>query len=330
MSMRAQISLQFADADLFENFVTPYKENRLLNSLIIKCLSAYYYNEDVRNLIEGTSMSDATNGEEVQSTQSIVDNIRASLVMQDYLATELQSTIDNGTEDIDNILNKTNEVARQTGVAKPSQTESGSNVLKEVPKTVSSNSQETVSKTQLEIIVQSIVLLAKSQNNSDVLKSLKTSGVVIPDDIIESISQQEKLGAFDEVLKSVSNEAAPLVLAILDREKKAKEASDVAKRTILDLQEQLNIAESKEIEFESVKDTFVKAMNQLQEVNTRLELKNQQLQEELNEYNAVQHSRKSYGAFDDAIIVSNNHIKSVQDSLQNAVEYIQRMLNNSF
>lgn len=329
MSMRAQISLQFADADLFENFVTPYKENRLLNSLIIKCLTAYYYDEDIRTSIESYSMLNSTNKDE-QSMQSIVDIIRENTVMQDYLATELQSTIDNGTEDIDNILNKTNEVARQTGVVKPSQTESGSSVLKDTHKIVSSSSQETAFKAQLEILVQSIVLLAKSQNNSDVLKSLKTSGVVIPDDIIESISQQEKLGAFDEVLKSVSNEVAPLVLAILDREKKAKEASDVAKRTILDLQEQLNIAESKEIEFESVKDTFVKAMNQLQEVNTRLELKNQQLQEELNEYNATQHSRKSYGAFDDAIIVSNNHIKSVQDSLQSAVENIQRILNNSF
>lgn len=327
MKNRTQVSLYWEDDKIFKDFVLPYKENRLLNTLLVKCATAYFTDETVRNLIEGTSLSDTTSEDEMQSTQSIVDNIRKNIVMQDYLATELQSTNSDNTDDI---LNKVNEVARQTGMAKPSQTESDSSVLKEVPKTVSSSSQETVSKTQLEIIVQSIVLLAKSQNNSDVLKSLKTSGVVIPDDIIESISHQEKLGAFDEVLKSVSNEAAPLILAILDREKKAKEASDVAKRTILDLQEQLNIAESKEIEFESVKDTFVKAMNQLQEVNTRLELKNQQLQEELNEYNAAQHSRKSYGAFDDAIIVSNNHIKSVQDSLQNAVEYIQRILDNSF
>ena len=130
MSMRAQISLQFDDTELFENFVTPYKESRLLNGLIIKCLSSYYYNEEVRNLIEGTSLNDVTDGEEIQTTQSIVDNIRASLIMQDYLASELQITVDNGTEDINNILNKTNEVAKQTGVAKTTSTESGANVLK--------------------------------------------------------------------------------------------------------------------------------------------------------------------------------------------------------
>lgn len=186
MSMRAQISLQFADADLFENFVTPYKENRLLNNLIIKCLSAYYYNEDVRNLIEGTSMSDATNGEEVQSTQSIVDNIRASLVMQDYLATELQSTIDNGTEDIDNILNKTNEVARQTGVAKPSQTESGSNVLQIETKNLNGEGSGESSAPDLKgfdnnaavnLLLNCVLSLAKSSGNIEVQNLINRSGL---------------------------------------------------------------------------------------------------------------------------------------------------------
>ena len=190
MSMRAQISLQFADADLFENFVTPYKENRLLNSLIIKCLSAYYYNEDVRNLIEGTSMSDATNGEEVQSTQSIVDNIRASLVMQDYLATELQSTIDNGTEDIDNILNKTNEVARQTGVAKPSQTESGSNVLQIETKNLNGDGSGESSAPDLKgfdnnaavnLLLNCVLSLAKSSGNTEVQNLISHSGLGVAD-----------------------------------------------------------------------------------------------------------------------------------------------------
>lgn len=198
MSMRAQISLQFADADLFENFVTPYKENRLLNSLIIKCLSAYYYNEDVRNLIEGTSMSDATNGEEVQSTQSIVDNIRASLVMQDYLATELQSTIDNGTEDIDNILNKTNEVARQTGVAKPSQTESGSNVLQIETKNLNGEGSGESSAPDLKgfdnnaavnLLLNCVLSLAKSSGNTEVQNLISHSGLGVAD-AKESVSSE--------------------------------------------------------------------------------------------------------------------------------------------
>lgn len=198
MSMRAQISLQFADADLFENFVTPYKENRLLNSLIIKCLSAYYYNEDVRNLIEGTSMSDATNGEEVQSTQSIVDNIRASLVMQDYLATELQSTIDNGTEDIDNILNKTNEVARQTGVAKPSQTESGSNVLQIETKNLNGEGSGESSAPDLKgfdnnaavnLLLNCVLSLAKSSGNTEVQNLINLSGLGVAD-AKESVSSE--------------------------------------------------------------------------------------------------------------------------------------------
>lgn len=205
--MRAQISLQFADADLFENFVTPYKENRLLNSLIIKCLSAYYYNEDVRNLIEGTSMSDATNGEEVQSTQSIVDNIRASLVMQDYLATELQSTIDNGTEDIDNILNKTNEVARQTGVAKPSKTESGSNVLQIETKNLNNEGSDESSAPDLKgfdnnaavnLLLNCVLSLAKSSGNTEVQSLISHSGFGVVD-TKESVSSET-------VSKQVQNE----------------------------------------------------------------------------------------------------------------------------
>lgn len=99
MSMRAQLSLLFDDENLFDNFIKPYKEEKLLNNLIIKCLSAYYYDEDIRNGVEGQS-KDLSGVDEVTSTQSLVDGIRASLIMQDFLASELQDTIDAGTPDV--------------------------------------------------------------------------------------------------------------------------------------------------------------------------------------------------------------------------------------
>lgn len=182
--MRAQISLQFDDVDLFQNFITPYKEGRVLNSLIIKCLSAYYYNEEVRNLIEGTSIEDATDGEDIKTNQSLCDNIRASLLMQDFLASELQNTINNGTEDVENILRQTNDFAKESGVAKSTTSEYGSNMLQismKEPKQleheiISQQTDESISdSTKFDILIHAVLKLAEASGNSEVVSMLHQS-----------------------------------------------------------------------------------------------------------------------------------------------------------
>lgn len=186
MSMRAQLSLMFDDENLFDNFVKPYKDEKLLNNLIIKCLSAYYYNEEVRNLIEGTSLDDVADSEEVTSTQSLVDGIRASLIMQDFLASELQNTIDAGTEDVSSILNRTNEAAEKSGVAKTTQTEYGASVLKieqhnlNIGETQESQSQTgsfTEPNDTLKILIMAVSKLAEALGNSEVVNLLHSSPV---------------------------------------------------------------------------------------------------------------------------------------------------------
>lgn len=184
MSMRAQLSLMFDDENLFDNFVKPYKDEKLLNNLIIKCLSAYYYNEEVRNLIEGTSLDDVADSEEVTSTQSLVDGIRASLIMQDFLASELQNTIDTGTEDVSSILNRTNEAAEKSGVAKTTQTEYGASVLKIEQHNLNLDaSQESQASTgsftepndTLKILIMAVSKLAEASGNSEVVNLLHSS-----------------------------------------------------------------------------------------------------------------------------------------------------------
>lgn len=184
MSMRAQLSLMFDDENLFDNFVKPYKDEKLLNNLIIKCLSAYYYNEEVRNLIEGTSLDDVADSEEVTSTQSLVDGIRASLIMQDFLASELQNTIDAGTEDVSSILNRTNEAAEKSGVAKTTQTEYGASVLKIEQHNLNlGSSQESQASTgsftepndTLKILIMAVSKLAEASGNSEVVNLLHSS-----------------------------------------------------------------------------------------------------------------------------------------------------------
>lgn len=184
MLMRAQLSLLFDDENLFDNFVKPYKEEKLLNNLIIKCLSAYYYNEEVRNLIEGTSLDDVADSEEVTSTQSLVDGIRASLIMQDFLASELQSTIEAGTEDVSSILNRTNEAAEKSGVAKTTKSEYGESVLQIEQHNLNIGaSQESQSQIgaftepsdTLKILIMAVSKLAEASGNSEVVNLLHSS-----------------------------------------------------------------------------------------------------------------------------------------------------------
>lgn len=227
MSMRAQLSLMFDDENLFDNFVKPYKDEKLLNNLIIKCLSAYYYNEEVRNLIEGTSLDDVADSEEVTSTQSLVDGIRASLIMQDFLASELQNTIDAGTEDVSSILNRTNEAAEKSGVAKTTQTEYGASVLKIEQHNLNLGaSQESQASTDtatepndtLKILIMAVSKLAEASGNSEVVNLLHSSSasertVVQPDvskteSVIpkqEVLNEQSSVQPVSEVTKSALN-----------------------------------------------------------------------------------------------------------------------------
>lgn len=213
MSMRAQLSLMFDDENLFDNFVKPYKDEKLLNNLIIKCLSAYYYNEEVRNLIEGTSLDDVADSEEVTSTQSLVDGIRASLIMQDFLASELQNTIDAGTEDVSSILNRTNEAAEKSGVAKTTQTEYGASVLKIEQHNLNLGaSQESQASTDsftepndtLKILIMAVSKLAEASGNSEVVNLLHSSPASEQSVVQPDVSKTESVTSKQEVLNEQS------------------------------------------------------------------------------------------------------------------------------
>lgn len=226
MSMRAQLSLMFDDENLFDNFVKPYKDEKLLNNLIIKCLSAYYYNEEVRNLIEGTSLDDVADSEEVTSTQSLVDGIRASLIMQDFLASELQNTIDAGTEDVSSILNRTNEAAEKSGVAKTTQTEYGASVLKieqhnlnlgASQESQNSTSTATEPSDTLKILIMAVSKLAEASGNSEVVNLLHSSPAsehaVVQSDVQKTesvISKQEVLNE-QSIAQPVSEVSEPVI-----------------------------------------------------------------------------------------------------------------------
>lgn len=188
MSMRVQLSLLFDDENLFDNFIKPYKDEKLLNNLIIKCLSAYYYNESIRNEFESQT-EDLSGVDEVTDTQSLVDGIRASLTMQDFLADELQKTIDAGTEDLPQILNKTNEAAERSGVVKTTQTEYGSAVLKIEEhnfNTGVTESQPEQKQPEADLstkVIDLVKSLAESGNDLSAIKEILTICLAVVSDI---------------------------------------------------------------------------------------------------------------------------------------------------
>lgn len=188
MSMRVQLSLLFDDENLFDNFIKPYKDEKLLNNLIIKCLSAYYYDEDIRKGIEGQT-EDLSGVEEVTSTQSFVDGIRKSLIMQDFLASELQKTIDAGTPDVSEILNRTNEAAEKSGVAKTTQTEYGASVLKigQFDSNTNNNKSESEQKQPEDDLPTKVIdlvkSLAESGNDLSAIKEILTICLAVVSDI---------------------------------------------------------------------------------------------------------------------------------------------------
>lgn len=182
--MRAQVSLQFDDPDLFDNFITPCKEERRLNGIIVKCLKAYYTDERVRNMVEGAVPAEDAS-EEVASTQSICDSIRASLIMQDFLVEELKQTVDTGMEDVEDILSQANQRAEHNGFGASYQTKSGSTILQleaakqETPKeqpSQSANAPATGGNDLAAILCQAVLLLAKDSNNSQVTALLQQVG----------------------------------------------------------------------------------------------------------------------------------------------------------
>ena len=223
-NMRAQVSLQFTDEDLFENFIKPNKEERRLNSIIIKCLSSYYYNEEVRNLVEGVSLEDITDGEQIQSNQALFDEVRQALMMQDFMAQELQNTMNNGVQDVEDILGKTNEMAESTGMAHTEYNpETGNMILRigELPKVGGTQKsapkkKSTVSSNQdlrIELLMRAVEALAHASGNKEVEQMLdevdlenETNEGVVEEISEDNVSNLEAISEVEVLNESDTNE----------------------------------------------------------------------------------------------------------------------------
>lgn len=133
-NFRTQVSLNFTDENLYNNFILPYKANRELNPIIVRCLSAYFYNDSIRNQIEGFDEGvDEESNSNVRSSQDIINEIRESLAMQSFYSDMLNDVMQDGIDDFSNILNFTNKFAEENGSMTSTKSDYGTPIYHAVP-----------------------------------------------------------------------------------------------------------------------------------------------------------------------------------------------------
>lgn len=207
MAMRAQISLQFSDPDLYNNFVIPSKDSKVLNGLIVKCLSSYYYSEEARQAIEGVSLEDLTDTSDVKSTQNLCEDIRRSLLTQDFLLEQLNQTVARGTEEF--TISDINAVAAATHEVKAAKSDYHSTVLKIGGPTQQTDStgdkqdetlEFTTNNPAIALLIQAVQLIAKS------------TGVTEVESLLGSIQAPKVEAKAQTIEETTSSAPAPEVL----------------------------------------------------------------------------------------------------------------------
>lgn len=129
MALRAQCSLIFEDEILYKGLIEPLKQQRSLSDVIIKCLSAYYYNQNIRCEIENTASGYEADDSSVDEFQRLMDDTQKVLAMQSALSERIQTVIEDGMDDVNDILGSINNYAKKHEYAKEEETNYGATLL---------------------------------------------------------------------------------------------------------------------------------------------------------------------------------------------------------
>ena len=112
-SLRVQLSLIFEDETLYDELITPSKDDKTLCPLIIKLLSAYYYKPDFRALVDEASEKDVEEESENNTDmQEQFNNARNTIAMLDSFASMAGDECTNG---LDRAIKAMSSMAEATG-----------------------------------------------------------------------------------------------------------------------------------------------------------------------------------------------------------------------
>lgn len=135
MERRAQFSILFTDEELFDNFIVYQKQQKTLKSLVLKLLTSYYYDEGVRQLIDGDDEDSSVISSAQEEAMAYFEQCRQSLALMNVYAEGLEDLTD---DSIDKFGEFADNVATKTGGKASTSTEFG----KSVPQ-IEMNSQRT-------------------------------------------------------------------------------------------------------------------------------------------------------------------------------------------
>lgn len=106
MNKRVQLSLLFSDTDVYEGLIVPWKANRELNPLIIKLLSAYYYSDEIRGLVD-TFGDEEIICEDTTNFSQVIENAKSTLAYMSMLTEGARTVLTDGIDDINSIASAT-------------------------------------------------------------------------------------------------------------------------------------------------------------------------------------------------------------------------------
>lgn len=122
-ALRAQLSLTFDDEQLYDSLIVPYKEEKELNPLVVKLLTKYFYNKDVRALVDESSESDMQIDSE--SDSRINDMFRNAQQLMACMSVLEDVAIDDLQNSISTVSDLMNTTAEATGGTKETNSQFG-------------------------------------------------------------------------------------------------------------------------------------------------------------------------------------------------------------
>lgn len=159
---RSQVSLIFNDEKLYTDFIKPLSSERQLMPMIVKLLSSYFYNDDTRVAVDGTSISSQKEQSEYVSDdnrelQEKLADIRASAQLLGMFVQDSKATLEEGMDAINNIAKATGgSVSRETenGMSVPRISMKGIDALHSEAQSVKSLARESESNEGSNIVVR--------------------------------------------------------------------------------------------------------------------------------------------------------------------------------
>ena len=202
---RKQLSLKIADNTLYENFIKPYGDSGELNAIIIRCLSKYYYDAEVRAKIDDiTPEEQAERAENIRSTQTIINEMRQALSIQSFYASTLEDEIQSGAEGVQDILSRTSQMAEDEGCFKTEESSFGNTVARIVDRT----SIKSEGVTDFNEVLESMVSKAKSGDYAGAFESVADTQSKIMKMLSELMSQVKNSDSKSDIKPETSSEVA--------------------------------------------------------------------------------------------------------------------------